>query len=239
MLLTEYIETCLIEKLDYNELNNVCIEDIVPVIPDSSNSYWCTKNIRRYKSAFMFYLDDQKDFYKESELHKDNKEIHKKWAGEPKDIKLKYKQYEEDDKKLVDKETNTFIQDFYDTMCKVPVTTYKLKFGEAYFGKLDNYPVFFSYNNRSHELLIFKENCIDKMITYAFAEIVNQYPCAADSSEYESYGPGGCSCEVCIDEALQTYISTKYSHLEKIIIPDYDSTYNLYHVSKLVKKEYF
>ena len=89
MLLTEYIETCLIEKLDYNELNNVCIEDIVPVIPDSSNSYWCTKNIRRYKSAFMFYLDDQKDFYKESELHKDNKEIHKKWAGEPKDIKLK------------------------------------------------------------------------------------------------------------------------------------------------------
>ena len=143
MLLTEYIEMCLIEKLDYSELDNVCIEDIVPVMPDTFSSCWCTKYIRRYKSAFMFYLDDQKDFYKESELHKDNKEIHKKWAGEPNDIRLKYKQYEEDDKKLVDKETNKFIQDFYNNMCKVPITTYKLKFCEAYFGKLENYPVFF------------------------------------------------------------------------------------------------
>ena len=138
----------------------------------------------------------------------------------------------------VDKETNKFIQDFYNNMCKVPITTYKLKFCEAYFGKLENYPVFFSYNNRSHELYIFKENCIDRLITDAFTGIVNLYPCAADSSEYESYGPGGCGCEVCIDEALQAHISTKYSNIEKIIIPEYDTKYSLYHIIKLIKKDY-
>ena len=32
MLLTEYIKMCLIEKLDYNELDKVNIEDIVPIV---------------------------------------------------------------------------------------------------------------------------------------------------------------------------------------------------------------
>ena len=186
----------------------------------------------------MFYLDEQKDFYKESELHKDNKEIHKKWENEPKDIRLKYKQYEEDDKTLVDEETKEFIQEFYDNMRILPITTYKIKFCEAYFGKLENYPVFFTYNNRSNELYIFKENCIERSMEGAFSDIVIKYPCAAASSEFESYGPGGCGCPVCIDEALQTYIVKEFNHIENDIMPDYNNKYSLRCIIEVIKRDY-
>jgi hypothetical protein len=238
MLITEYISTCLIEKLDYNELDQITKEDILPIVNNSDLYHVDTKNIRWYKSAFMFYLDDQKKFYKETDFHKDNKEIHKKWANEPKDIKLKYKQYEEDDKKLVDKESNEFIQEFYDNLCILPITTYKIKFCEAYFGKLENYPIFFSYNNLSNTLCIFKEDCIDRIMKNAFSNIVIKYPCAAESSEFESYGPGGCGCPICIDEALQTYIVKEFNHIKNNIIPKYNERYNLSRVIEVIKKDY-